>query len=182
MTTMNGTSGLADLVDMARECVKAGTIGNLDTPAILRQIARDHLGAGVPLAAQVDLLKPELLPKLGDLVVAECEVRLGVRGIWLTTATHNDRRLVALGAFERACHRTLVEVVRRFVRLVSTPILILPVPNSSGLVRPTSRQVEAPLLSLSGVADAVTLVRRPRGGGVLPRRGSGLAGSAGAIS
>ena len=134
-------AGLADLVTMARECVMAGTIGDLETPAILRQIARDHLGARIPKAAQAGLLPAELLPKLGDLVVAEFEVRPGVRGIWLTKAIHNDGRLVAIGAFERACHRMLVKLVRRLVRLVSTPIVLFPVPRYDELPRPTVRQV-----------------------------------------
>lgn len=182
MTTTNGTSGLADLVDMARECVKAGTIGDLDTPAILRQIVRDHLGCNVPAAAQVDLLQPELLPKLGDLVVAEFDVRAGVRGIWLTKAIHNDQRLVMIGAFERACHRVLVKFVRRLVRLVSTPILIFPVPRSSERSRPTGRKVETPLRSLGGVAGSMALMRHNRVGRGVSRSGSVLAGSAGAPS
>ncbi len=140
MTTTNGTSGLADLVGMARERVKGGTIGDLDTPAILRQIARDHLGTRVP--------------KLGDLVVTEFDVRPGVRGIWLTTVMRNDHRLVLIGSFERACHRMLVKIVRRLVRFVATPILIFPVPKSSESPRPTVR-----------AAESMVLVRPTRVGG-----------------
>jgi hypothetical protein len=154
MTTTNGTSGLADLVGMAWKCVKAGTIGDLDTPAILRQIARDHLGCYVPPAAHGDLLPAEFLPKLGNLVVAEFDVRPGVRGIWLTTVMRNDHRLVLIGAFERACHRMLVKIVRRLVRFVATPILIFPVPRSSESPRPTIR-----------AAESMVLVRHTRVGG-----------------
>ncbi len=165
MTTMNGTSGLADLVDMARECVKAGTIGSLDTPAILRQIARDHLGASVPLVAQGDLLKPEFLPKLGDLVVAEFEVRPGVRGIWLTTAMHNDHRLVAIGAFERALHRVLVRLVRHLVRLVATPIHIFPIGGHIGCPQSTVRRASPTAGHIGGVEESMVLVRHTRAGG-----------------
>jgi hypothetical protein len=147
-------TGLEDLVIMARECVTAGTIGDLETPAILRQIARDHLGARIPKAAQADLIPAELLPRIGDLVVAEFEVRPGVRGIWLTKAIHNDGRLVAIGAFERACHRMLVKLVRRLVRLVSTPIVLFPVPRYDERPRPTVRQ-----------AGAMALVRHTRARG-----------------
>jgi hypothetical protein len=159
MTTTNGTSGLADLVTMARECVKAGTIGDLDTPAILRQIARDHLGCYVPPAAQGDLLPAEFLPKLGNLVVAEFDVRPGVRGIWLTTAMHNNRRLVVLGALERACHRLLVRFVRRLVRLVATPILIFPVPRYKEAPRRTGRRGRPVARLLGGVAESVAALR-----------------------
>ena len=157
MTTRNGNSGLADLVAMARECVAAGTIGDVETPAILRLIARDHLGAAVPPAAQADLLQPEVLPKLGDLVVAEFEVRPGVKGIWLTKAIHDDRRLVAIGALERACHRMLVRLARRLLGLVSTPIVLFPVPGPNELARRAHERADAPARPLRAVSGSMFL-------------------------
>jgi hypothetical protein len=162
MTTTNGTSGLADLVDMARECVKAGTIGNLDTPAVLRQIAREDLGFHLPATAQADLLKPEHLSKVGELVVAEFEVRPCVRGIWLTKAIHDDHRLVAIGAFERACHRMLVKVVRRLVRLVATPIQVFRVPELQEPPLRTVRRAEPLACPPRNVGGSMVLVRQTR--------------------
>jgi hypothetical protein len=110
-------ANLGDLLELTRDYIKKGTIGNPETPAILRQIARDHLRRDLPIKAQADLIPWAPAVNRDALVLWEVEIRPGVRSLGLTVPSENDMLRVRIGAFERACHRNVVRFMRMLRRL-----------------------------------------------------------------
>ena len=109
---------LGDLLELTQDYIKKGKIGDPETPAILRQIARDHLGCDLPMEAQADLVPWAPAVNGDSLVPWEVEIRPGVRSHGLTVSIENDMLRVRIGAFERACHRNLVRFTRMLRSLI----------------------------------------------------------------
>lgn len=108
-----------DLVDLALAYVADGSIDDPETPALLRRIAAEQLGARVAHAPEPGTPAPTLLPITEGFVLVDFEVRPGVRGYRLAKLPANVGWRIRIGAFERNVHRTFVVLGRRLVRFVT---------------------------------------------------------------
>ncbi len=115
-----------DLVDLAREDVADGSISNPETPALLRRIVSEQLTVYAAFAAANERPVVFGLPITEDFFLVDYEIRPGVRGYRLAKVPKNDPWRIAIGAFERRVHRTLVILVRRVVRFLTDGTTLAP--------------------------------------------------------
>lgn len=108
-----------DLVDLARAYVADGSISNPETPALLRRIASKQLAADAAFAAAIERPVVFRPPITEDFVLVDYEIRPGFRGYRLAKVPKNVPWRIAIGAFERRVHRSLVLLGRRLVRFLT---------------------------------------------------------------
>lgn len=119
------------LVEIARSHVSDGSISELATPALLRRVAREQLGAEIELRVVVVVAFPVFVPPKDDFALVEYEVRPGVRNYRLARVPRNDGWSIRLGAFERAVRRTLRGIGRRLAGSFAGPAQIVPAPEAA---------------------------------------------------
>lgn len=126
------------MTDTLREApphVEAGSLHDLETPALLRRIAGvpAHLEAARHATPEASVLHPELVQS--DFVLVDFEVRPGVRNYRLVRLPKNDPWRIRIGAFERRVHRTFVVLTRRLVRALAVPLASVRV-SRAGVILP----------------------------------------------
>ncbi len=122
-----------DLVDLARACVADGSISDPETPALLRQIASEHLVITAAFAVAIECPAPPRIPITEGFVLVDYEVRPGVRSYRLARIPANVPWRIRIGAFERLLHRTLVLFVRRLVWFLTAQPVLAPEGKGSRL-------------------------------------------------
>ena len=125
----------AELVALARSHVQDGTIREPETPALLRRVANASPGVEIAVTVVVVTAVPLVDLPRDDFALVEYEARPGVRNYRLARLPRNDGRLVRLGAFERAFHRTCVLLVRRVLGAFRAPAPLSPVPDPAARLR-----------------------------------------------
>lgn len=111
----------SSLAEVARSHVADRSISDLETPALLRRVAREQLGAEIELRVVVVVAFPVFVPPKDDFALVEYEVRPGVRNYRLARVPRNDAWAIRLGAFERAIRRTLRVIGRRLTASLAGP-------------------------------------------------------------
>lgn len=109
------------LVEIARSHVADRSISEPETPALLRRVAREQLGAEIELRVVVVVAFPVFVPPKDDFALVEYEVRPGVRNYRLARVPRNDARAIRLGAFERAIRRTFRAIGHRLTASLAGP-------------------------------------------------------------
>ena len=125
------------MTDTQREApphVEAGSLHDLETPALLRRIAGvpAHAATGGHGTLEPSVLQPELVPN--DFVLVDFEVRPGVRNYRLVRLPKNDPWRIRVGAFERRVHRTFVVLARRIARALALPLPSVRLSRTGGVL------------------------------------------------
>ncbi|MDX9736106.1 MAG: hypothetical protein RBU36_18390 [Thermoanaerobaculia bacterium] len=123
---------------LARSHVAEGSISVLETPALLRRVARERLGAEIELRVVVVVAFPFNARPEGEFTLVEYEARPGVWNYRLARVPGNCARSIRLGAFERAMRRAWRALGRRFAGAVHVPTAITPAPVTARLLSAAS--------------------------------------------
>lgn len=119
------------LVELARRHVADGSVSSPETPALLRRVARERLGAEIALALVVVVAVPLSDCPKDDFALVEHEVRPGVRNYRLARVPRNDEGAIRFGAFERAVRRRFLALARRLGGALRGPVAIAPAPEAA---------------------------------------------------
>lgn len=114
-----------DLVDLALAWVANGSMSYPETPALLRQVAVQHLRACAEYVPELEPPTPPQLPITEGFVLVDHVIRPGVRGYRLAKLPANVQWRIRIGAFERYVHRTFVVLGRRLVRFLTSPTVLI---------------------------------------------------------
>jgi len=118
----------AELDALARSHVAEGSISDPETPALLRRVARERLGADIDLRVVVVALPILALPQ-DELVLVEREVRPGLRSYHLARVPRNRAWRIRLRALARALRHAWRAIGSRSTGAVHGLPAIAPAPG-----------------------------------------------------